>query len=647
MRDGCVVEGADDDLGTEPAEPIVAPAGPLWVDALTGRAYPPRAPRRSRRHGVRRVGAAVMSKLASESMSRRLRTVETLLGRPSAARECGECRQRPARPAGAPGPAGGRAPGRRRDRRARHRDRVPRRRSRPGPVGAFATVAVLAGLAAGWSAQARRSSTGVLVAAASVDGGRGIAVLLGLLTLLLLLGRLPAGAERRVVGPAAAAVVVAAACAGPFARRAARRTRAVMHAVRRSRTSCSPTSPRTPAAAARSTTCCAPSPSRCAATGSCPGWRSGPRLDDPTAAPSSTWEGRADPGLRRTLVVPSAAGPRNRPRPAPLDPAELGMLRRAGVAGPGWLRLWVPRLLDGHENAGPLADRQLRFAPALHGGSVLALVVIERPRDALPFSTADDRALAEVARRLAIVLRNRSLDEALQATLADLRAGERGPAGVPPPAGDHRGRRAQADRARPARRRPAAPRRARGRHPAGPRQPRPAASVRGRRAARRARPRRPRVDRLAARPGARDLPAAAARRRPGGGAAGRGEAQPARRHGRRRGRWAAIPEQVEAAVYFCCLEALANAGKHAGGERDGHAAGRAGELRFEVADTGPGFDPRTPPRARACRTWRTGSGHWAARSRGARRRATARSSSAARRYRASPRCAGRCRWGTR
>ena len=37
MRDGCVVEGADDDLGTEPAEPIVAPAGPLWVDALTGR----------------------------------------------------------------------------------------------------------------------------------------------------------------------------------------------------------------------------------------------------------------------------------------------------------------------------------------------------------------------------------------------------------------------------------------------------------------------------------------------------------------------------------------------------------------------------------------------------------------------------------
>ena len=36
MRDGCVVEDADDDLGPA-ADSIVAPAGPLWVDALTGR----------------------------------------------------------------------------------------------------------------------------------------------------------------------------------------------------------------------------------------------------------------------------------------------------------------------------------------------------------------------------------------------------------------------------------------------------------------------------------------------------------------------------------------------------------------------------------------------------------------------------------
>jgi putative ABC transport system ATP-binding protein len=55
---------------------------------------------------------------------------------------------------------------------------------------------------------------------------------------------------------------------------------------------------------------------------------------------------------------------------------------------------------------------------------------------------------------------------------------------------------------------------------------------------------------------------------------------------------ARYPREIESAVYFCCLEALQNAGKHAG---DGASArvhvwkdGR--ELLFEVADDGGGFD---------------------------------------------------------
>jgi signal transduction histidine kinase len=52
------------------------------------------------------------------------------------------------------------------------------------------------------------------------------------------------------------------------------------------------------------------------------------------------------------------------------------------------------------------------------------------------------------------------------------------------------------------------------------------------------------------------------------------------------------PPEVETAVYFCCLEALQNAGKHAG--HDAHAsislAGDADALRFEVADDGRGFE---------------------------------------------------------
>jgi signal transduction histidine kinase len=55
------------------------------------------------------------------------------------------------------------------------------------------------------------------------------------------------------------------------------------------------------------------------------------------------------------------------------------------------------------------------------------------------------------------------------------------------------------------------------------------------------------------------------------------------------------PSDIEAAIYFCCLEALQNAGKHAGAgavvkitltESDG-------VLRFEVADDGAGFDAKS------------------------------------------------------
>lgn len=50
--------------------------------------------------------------------------------------------------------------------------------------------------------------------------------------------------------------------------------------------------------------------------------------------------------------------------------------------------------------------------------------------------------------------------------------------------------------------------------------------------------------------------------------------------------------EVEAAVYFCCLEALQNASKHAGAEAnvDVRLARADGHLRFEVTDDGTGYD---------------------------------------------------------
>jgi signal transduction histidine kinase len=57
-------------------------------------------------------------------------------------------------------------------------------------------------------------------------------------------------------------------------------------------------------------------------------------------------------------------------------------------------------------------------------------------------------------------------------------------------------------------------------------------------------------------------------------------------------------QAVEAAVYFSCLEALQNVAKHAGAEARAevrlHQQGR--ELRFEVSDSGVGFDPGSAPR---------------------------------------------------
>jgi signal transduction histidine kinase len=54
---------------------------------------------------------------------------------------------------------------------------------------------------------------------------------------------------------------------------------------------------------------------------------------------------------------------------------------------------------------------------------------------------------------------------------------------------------------------------------------------------------------------------------------------------------ARYPQEVEAAVYFCCLEALQNIAKYAGAStaRIRLAAG-SGEVRFEVEDDGSGFD---------------------------------------------------------
>ena len=63
------------------------------------------------------------------------------------------------------------------------------------------------------------------------------------------------------------------------------------------------------------------------------------------------------------------------------------------------------------------------------------------------------------------------------------------------------------------------------------------------------------------------------------------------------GRLERYTEDVEAAVYFAALEALQNASKHspAGSRIVVEVWEDAGEVRFEVRDDGPGFDPESAP----------------------------------------------------
>ncbi|GAA1846571.1 hypothetical protein GCM10009836_27680 [Pseudonocardia ailaonensis] len=437
-------------------------------------------------------------------------------------------------------------------------------------TGIIAAVVLLAGVAALLSPAARRASTSVLVGA-SEFGGLSVAVCAGLLVLLLLFGRIPLGAEKVLLDPALVAMLVVAVLAGPLGRRFARSTRAALQGIRRS-------------------------PDELLADFAERAGRGTP-VDDLLRQIAETmrqdwrlsrvqiWADlEAGPTLGRTLTVPEPAEPG--PAPAPLRTDELATVSRAGVAGPGWLNLWLPHLI---EDDGPARRGQLRLAPAVHGGEVLALVVIEREADADPFGEADERALAEVVRRLAIVLRNRALDAALQSTLADLR---RTNADL------------QASRTRLVTTADAERRRIERDLHDGAQQHLVALAV-GLRLIRdgmeSADPNIELLDELdrgvrdtiqtlrdlahgiypplLRDAGLGDALRAAAKRSPlivDVQAVGVGR----------------MPEQAEAAVYFCCLEALQNASKHAPGSTVRIIlTDEAGELNVVVSDDGPGFDP--------------------------------------------------------
>jgi signal transduction histidine kinase len=114
--------------------------------------------------------------------------------------------------------------------------------------------------------------------------------------------------------------------------------------------------------------------------------------------------------LERAVSVPDAG-----PRSIVVTSRERPVVTRAGVSGSAWVSVWLPALLDGRPQA------QLRVAPISHAGELLGLVVVERTSVDDLFSEDDDRVLTDLARQVGLAFHNSQLDTALQTTLDELR----------------------------------------------------------------------------------------------------------------------------------------------------------------------------------------------------------------------------------
>lgn len=127
-------------------------------------------------------------------------------------------------------------------------------------------------------------------------------------------------------------------------------------------------------------------------------------------AGAEVWVG-TDGLLHRSVSVPEQPAGR-----LALDEKERVVVGRTRVGGSTWLSVWLPDLLAGHPE-----DAPIRVAPTAHLGDLLGLLVVRRRPGDAEFSEEDDRVLADLARQVGLALHNVRLDTALQASLDELR----------------------------------------------------------------------------------------------------------------------------------------------------------------------------------------------------------------------------------
>jgi signal transduction histidine kinase len=97
-----------------------------------------------------------------------------------------------------------------------------------------------------------------------------------------------------------------------------------------------------------------------------------------------------------------------------VSPAVERVLARTPAGGGGWLRIWLPELLAGRDEQGTLA------IPITHAMEVYGVLLVERAYDD-PLVPEEEAALAELAAQVGLALRNAQLDSELQASFEELR----------------------------------------------------------------------------------------------------------------------------------------------------------------------------------------------------------------------------------
>ena len=279
------------------------------------------------------------------------------------------------------------------------------------------------------------------------------------------------------------------------------------------------------------------------------------------------------------------ADPPTAARTLPISTELKPVILNAPVSGPAWVRTWMPDLLAGRPEG-----EFLRLAPVSHAGELLGSLVVGRARRPKRLAEEADGLLEELARDIGVGLYRGGLDATLRATLGQLR---------------RQAAELQASRARLVAAADSERKRIERDLHDGAQQYLLSVSVKARLIERisAAEPERARrlLEELV-----QEVEAALEELRALGhgiyppllSSAGLGDAlaaacrkltPPAELDADGLGRF---PAEIESAVYFCCVEALQNAAKHAGPEARTalrlHQADN--RLYFEVRDSGRGFE---------------------------------------------------------